>query len=80
MAGLFCVPGISSWITWIRSWESLVSILGFLGFDLGSQSWLPLLLLLPSELHLGSHLGSLCFQLSSIWDSILDPFASFASV
>ena len=33
MAGLFYVSGISSGITWIRSWESLVSILGVnLGF------------------------------------------------
>ena len=36
MAGLFYVPGIASGITgitWIRSWESLVSILGVnLGF------------------------------------------------
>lgn len=39
--------------------------LGLLGFDLGSQSWiplLPLLPLLPSELHLGFHLGSLGFD------------------
>lgn len=59
--------------------------LGLLGFDLGSQSWitwitlLPLLPLLPSELHLGLHLGFLCvlcFHLSSIWDSILDPLVS----
>ena len=28
MAGLFYVPGISSGITWIRSGDSLVSILG----------------------------------------------------
>ena len=48
-----------------------------LGFDRGSQSWIPLL---PSELHLGSYLGSLgfqlSFQLSSIWDSILGPLVS----
>ena len=55
-------------------------LFGLLGFDLESQSWLPLL---PSELHLGFHLGSLGFQLGSswapsglhlgsIWDSILD--------
>lgn len=52
---------------------------GLLGFDLGSQSWipsLPSLPLIPSEFHLGFHLGFLCFRLSSIWDSILDPFAS----
>ena len=40
MAGLFYVPGISSWITWIRSRDSLVSILGvnlgFLCFHLSS--------------------------------------------
>ena len=55
--------------------------LGLLGFDFGSQSWIPLL---PSELHLGFHLGShlgfhlgsLCFRLSSIWDSISASFAS----
>lgn len=35
-------------------------LLGLLGFDLGSQSWIPLL---PSELHLGFHLGSLGFDL-----------------
>ena len=50
---------------------------GLLGFELGSQSWIPLL---PSELHLGFHLESLCFQLSSIWDSIFASFASFASI
>lgn len=46
--------------------------LGLLGFDLGSQSWLPWLPslpslpslpLIPSELLLGFHLGSLCFRL-----------------
>ena len=47
-------------------------LLGLLGFDLGSQSWIPLLPLLPSELHL----GSLCFQQSSIWDFFLDSLAS----
>ena len=36
---------------------------GLLGFDLGSQSWIPLLPLLPSELHLGFHLESLGFDL-----------------
>ena len=36
--------------------------LGLLGFDLGSQSWHPLL---PSELHLGFHLGSIGFDLGS---------------
>ena len=63
-------------------------LLGLLGFDLGSQSCIPslpllpllllllLLLLLPSELHLGFHLGSLCFHLSSIWDSILGHLVS----
>ena len=30
MAGLFYVLGISSWITWIRSGDSLVSILKLL--------------------------------------------------
>lgn len=50
--------------------------LGIPGFDLGSQSWLPSLPLIPSELLLGFHLGSLCFRLSSIWDSILASFAS----
>ena len=39
-------------------------LFGLLGFDLESQSWLPLL---PSELHLGFHLGSLGFQLGSSW-------------
>ena len=51
--------------------------LGLLGFDRGSQSWIPSL---PAELlmgfHLGFHLGSLCFRLSSIWDSILDSLVS----
>lgn len=63
MAGLFMCLGFP---------RGLVGLLGLLGFDLGSQSWILLLLLLPllpSELHL-----------SSIWDSILDsisdPFAS----
>ena len=51
----------------------LALALGLLGFDLGSQSWHPLL---PSELHLGFHLGSLGFHLSSVLDPILDPFAS----
>ena len=32
MAGLFYVPGNSSGIAWIRSWDSLVS---FLGANLG---------------------------------------------
>lgn len=54
--------------------------LGLLGFDLGSQSWIPWLPWLPSEFHLGFHLefhlGFLGFQLSSIWDSILDSLAS----
>lgn len=35
---------------------------GLLGFDLG--------------VNLGVNLGSLCFHLSSIWDSIFGPFAS----
>ena len=57
-------------------------LLGLLGFDLGSQSCipsLPLLPLLPSEFHLGFHLGLLRFlrfRLSSTWDSILDPLVS----
>ncbi len=51
----------------------LLGLLGLLGFDLGSQSLLPLL---PSELHLGIHLGFLRFRLSSTWDSILDPLVS----
>ncbi len=43
-------------------------LLGLLGFDLGSQSWNPSgipsgIPLLPSELHLGFHLGSLGFDL-----------------
>lgn len=61
--------------------------LGLLGFDFGSQFCIPSLPLipsgipsriplLPSELHLGFHLGIICFHLSSIWDSILDSFAS----
>ena len=29
-----------------------------------------------SEFHPGFHLESLCFQLSSIWDSISDPLVS----
>ena len=62
MAGLFYVPGICSGITWIRSWSQS-----------WSQSWIPLL---PSEFDLGFHLWSLCFHLSSIWDSILDPLVS----
>lgn len=61
---------------------------GLLGFDFGSQScipWLPSefhqglqsrIPLLPSEFHLGFYLESLCFHLSSIWDSILNSFAS----
>lgn len=53
-----------------------LGLLGLLGFDLGSQSWIPSLPLIPSELLLGFHLGSLCFRLSSSWDSISDPFAS----
>lgn len=36
---------------------------GLVGFDFGSQSWLPSL---PSEFHPGFHLESLCFHLSSI--------------
>lgn len=55
--------------------RGLLGLLGLLGFDFGSQSWipsLPSLPLIPSEFHL----GFLCFRLSSIWDSILDPFAS----
>lgn len=47
-------------------------LVGLLGFDLGSQSWHPLL---PSELHLG-FLRFLSFLLSSTWDSILDPLVS----
>ena len=59
MAGLFYVPGISSgitWIAWIRSWESLVSILGVnlgllgsLGFQLSSilDSLVSIMELLP---------------------------------
>ena len=35
MAGLFYVPGICSGIIWIRSGESLVSILEFLPDDSG---------------------------------------------
>ena len=54
----------------------LLGLLGLLGFDLGSQSCIPLLPLLPSEFHLGFHLGSIGFQLSSIWDSISDPLVS----
>lgn len=50
----------------------LVLALGLLGFDLGSQSWHPLL---PSELHLG-FLRFLRFRLSSVLDSILDPLVS----
>ena len=46
---------------------------GLLGFDLGSQSWIPLL---PAEFHLGFHLESLCFRLGSIWDSISDLLVS----
>lgn len=45
-----------------------LGLLGLLGFDLGSQSWHPLLLLLPlltSELHLGFHLGSIGFDLGA---------------
>ena len=61
MAGLFYVPGICSWITWIRSEFHLSSILDHLDSILG--------------VNLG-FLGFLCFQLSSILDSILDPFAS----
>ena len=57
MAGLFCSGHFLL--------DYLDSILGVLGFDLGSQSWLPSL---PSELHL-----------SSIWDSMAS-FASFASI
>lgn len=64
MAGLFMCLGFP---------RGLLGLLGLLGFDLGRQSWLPSL---PSELHLGLHLGFLCFRLSSIWDSISDPFAS----
>lgn len=43
---------------------------GYLDSIVGVQSWIPLL---PSVIHLGFHLGSLCFRLSSILDSILDP-------
>lgn len=42
-----------------------LGLLGLLGFDLGSQSCIPLLPLhplLPSELHLGFHLGSFGFD------------------
>ena len=60
MAGLFMFLGFPR------------GLLELLGFDLGSQSWLPSL---PAEshlgFHLGFHLGSLCFRLSSTWDSIL---------
>lgn len=35
-------------------------LLGLLGFDFGSQSWITLL---PFELNLGFHLGSLGFDL-----------------
>ena len=51
MAGFFYVPGISSGIPWIRSGDSLVSILGV-------------------------NLCFLCFQLSSIGDSISDLLVS----
>ena len=64
MAGLFMCLGFPRGL--------LGFDLGIPGFDLGSQSWLPSL---PSELllgfHLGFHLGSLCFRLSSIWDSLV---------
>ncbi len=53
MAGLFLCA-------WHFLGDSLDSIWGFLGFDFGSQSLLPLL---PSELHLGFHLESLGFDL-----------------
>lgn len=61
---------------------------GLLGFDFGSQSWLPSLPLipsgipswhhlLPSKLHLGFHLGFLGFQLSSILDSLFRSRSSY---
>ena len=56
-----------------------LGLLGLLGFDIGSQSWLPLLPSLPSEFQLRFHLGFLCFfcfHLSSILDYISDPSAS----
>ena len=31
MAGFFYVPGIFSWIAWIRSWESILA--SFASFD-----------------------------------------------
>ena len=70
MAGLFMCLGFALGLF------GLFGLFGLLGFDIGSQSWLPSL---PAEFHLGL-LGSLCFQLSSIWDSILASFASFASI
>ena len=51
--------------------RGLLGLLGLLGFDLGSQSWIPSLPLIPSEFHLGFHLGFLGFQLSSILDSLV---------
>ena len=47
--------------------RGLLGLLWLLGFDLGSQSCIPSLPLLPSEFHLGFHLESLCFRLGSIW-------------
>lgn len=43
--------------------RGLLGLLGLLGFDLGSQSCIPSLPLLPSEFHLGFHLESLGFDL-----------------
>lgn len=39
-----------------------LGLLGLLGFDLGSQSWIPWL---PAEFHLGFHLGVLGFDLGA---------------
>lgn len=52
----------------------LALALGLLGFDRGSQSWIPWIPWFPAEFHLGFHLGFLRFhrfRLSSIWDPIL---------
>lgn len=57
MAGLFLCLGFP---------RGSLGLLGLLGFDLGSQSCipsLPSLPLLPSEFHLGFHLGLLGFNL-----------------
>lgn len=56
MAGLFMCLGFPLGLLGLLGFD-----LGIPDFDLGSQSWITWIPLLPAELHLGFHLGSLCF-------------------